>query len=276
MKRPSAIVLAAAAAAAALCGCSGAPPSALDGIRQRGEIVVGVKADTPPFGFRDKEGDLWGFDVDLAGEIARRLGAKPRFVGLTTAERIPALLDGRVDILAACVTITRERARAVDFSLPYFETHQALLVRADSPVRDYLDLAGRKVGAVKDSTGLATLKIVQPDAAVTAFDSYDDALKALAGGAVEALATDQIILAGLVKDAGDRFRIVGRFGWEPYGIAMRQNDSKLRSRIDEVLQEMWDEGVYQRIYDNWLGEHGRFPTRATFTITSFPRGGLKK
>ena len=91
-----------------------------------------------------------------------------------------------------------------------------------------------------------------------------------------AVATDYVILAGLVKGQGDKLKIVGRFGWEPYGIAMRPNDSKLRSRIDEALQDMWDEGAFQRICDNWLGEHGRFPTKGTFSITTFPRGGLEK
>jgi polar amino acid transport system substrate-binding protein len=266
----------AAVCAAVLSGCARSTGSNLDRIVERGEIVVGVKADTPPFGFRDKDGELWGFDVDLTNAIAGRLGVKPRFVPLTTAERIPALLSGKVDILAACMTITRERAREVDFSMQYFDTHQALLVSLGSPIKDYVDLAGKRAGVVKGSTAMSLVKVVQPDVAVVAFDKYDDALKALTGGEVEAIATDYIILAGLLQGRGDKLKIVGQFGWEPYGIAMRQNDSKLRGRINEALQDMWDEGAFQRIHDNWFGEHGRFPTKVPFSMTTFPRGGLEK
>lgn len=276
MKRLNMIALA-ACAAVLLLGCSQTTQrSTLDSVVKRGEIVVGVKGDTPPFGFKDKYGDLWGFDVDLGNAVAEKLGVKAKFVPLVTAEKIPALLSGKVDIVAACMTITRARERVVDFSIPYFETYQALLVSADSGITDYLDLAGKKVGAVKGSTGMATIKIVQPDAPIVPFSSYDDALKALTGGGVKAIATDYIILAGLVHGKKDKFKIVGRFGWEPYGIAIRENDSKLRGRINEALQELWDEGAYQRIYDNWLGKRGRFPTESSFVITSFPRGNPVK
>lgn len=257
-------------------GCAQSPKSALDTVSERGEIVVGVKGDAPPFGFKDKYGDLWGFDVDLSRAIARRLGVKATFVPLVTAERIPSLLSGKVDMVAACMTITRARERVLDFSLPYFETYQALLVSVGSDITDYLDLPGKKVGAVKGSTGMATIKVVQPDASVVPYTSYDSAVKDLAAGKIEAIATDYIILAGLVHGKRDKLKIVGRFGWEPYGIAVRENDSKFLDRINEVLQDLWDEGAYQRIYGNWLGKRGRFPTESTFSITSYPRGNLKK
>jgi polar amino acid transport system substrate-binding protein len=276
IKRFSIIVLV-TAFAALMVGCGQTSPrSTLDRVKSRGELVVGVKGDAPPFGFKDKYGDLWGFDVDLGKAIAKKLGVKAKFVPLVTAQRIPALKSGNVDMVAACMTITRSRARAVDFSMQYFETYQALLVRKDSKITDYLDLPGKKVGAVKGSTGMATIKIVAPDAVRVPFVSYDYALKALIDGKIEAVATDYIILAGLLHGKKDKLKIVGRFGWEPYGIAMRQNDSKFRSRVNEALQDLWDEGAYQRIYDNWLGKRGRYPTESSFTITTFPRGNLKK
>jgi polar amino acid transport system substrate-binding protein len=255
---------------AALSGC--VRTSALDGILQRKEIVVGVKEDSPPFGFRDQGGDLWGFDIDLAKRIARQLGVKPRFVPVTAADRIPKLLSGDVDILVASMTITRARERVVDFSYPYFETYQALLVRADSTVKDYMDLAGKKVGVAKGSTAMATLKVAQPDAVVVPFDEYDDVFKALEAGHVDAMATDYILLAGLMQGQGEKYKIVGKAGWEPYGIAMRQDDSKLRGRINEALQELWDRGSYQRIHENWFGERGRFPVKGNFSITTYPKG----
>jgi polar amino acid transport system substrate-binding protein len=252
-------------------GCTPNPASTLDRILARGELVVGVKEDSPPFGFH-QGGELWGFDVDLARKIADKLGVKLRLVPVTTANRVKKLMAEEVDVLAASMTHTRTRDRDTDFSMDYFATEQAFLVKADSPVRGYVDLAGKKVGAARGSTAIGNLKVVQPDAMAVAYEDYDKAFKALESGEVDAMTTDYIILVGLMRDQGGKYKVVGQFGHEPYGIAMRQNDSKLRGRIDDILQEMWDEGSLQRIYDNWFGEHGRFPAKITFTMTTYPKG----
>jgi ABC-type amino acid transport substrate-binding protein len=148
-------------------------------------------------------------------------------------------------------------------------------VRKGSKINDYVGLAGKKVGVAKGSTGMAMLKIVAPDAKAVPFDSYNEGIAALSDGSIDAVATDHIILVGLLAGKADKFKIVGRFGWEPYGLAVRQDDSKLRGRINEALQELWDAGEYQELYERWFGKHSRFATGVMFKITTLPQGNMK-
>ena len=285
-----------ALAVIAVSGCSGAPPkpnpepqqtepaaaapstpsSTLELIRDRGQIIVGVKEDSPPFGFR-KENELYGFDIDLSLKIAEKLGLGPKdvkFVPVTAANRTLKLMAREVDLIAASMTITRAREKVVDFSIPYFATDQGFLVTAGSAIRGYEDLADKRVGAARGSTSLDNTKRVQPDVIMQEFDTYDQALEALGLGRIDAMTTDYLILVGLVSDPvhRGRYEIVGRFGHEPYGLAMRPDDSKFRDRINEILQELWDEGAIQSITENWFGRRGRYPADIDFTMTTFPVG----
>ncbi len=271
-----------AAALAALAGCGGRgaggaassdrTASTLDTILARGKLVVGVRRDSPPFGFQDANGDLWGFDVDLARAIADRLKVGLELAPVTAATRLEKLKSGAVDMLAASFTITRAREEEVDFSMPYFADKQAFLVKADSPVSGYLDLAGKTVGAVEGTTAIENVRVVQPDAGISAFKDYAEAFAALKDGRVAAVASDSIILLGLIGGDKAGYKIVGKFGYEPYGIAVRQNDSKWRDRINEILMELWEEGALQRIYENWFGGRGRFPAEIDFAMTTYPKG----
>ena len=264
---------------ACMAGCglsSGGRPargeSVLDAVLARGKLVVGVRRDSPPFGFQDAQGDIWGFDVDLARAIAERLKVRLEIVPVTAADRFEKLRAGAVDLLAASCTITRAREEEVDFSLPYFADQQAFLVKKDSGIKGYLDIAGRTVGAVEGSTSMENLKIVQPDAKPAAFKDYREAFDAFKAGRVDAITSDSMILLGLLGGKRGDFSIVGRFGYEPYGLAVRQDDSRWRDRINCILMELWDDGILQRIYDNWFGEGGRFPAEVEFSMTTYPKG----
>jgi len=262
----------------AMTACGGGDRAAAAGddlarVTQAGVLRVGVKADTPPFGF--KRGDtLAGFDIDIAHALAQQMGLKDVvFVPVTSANRLAKLQAGEVDCVIASMTITRTRAREVDFTIPYFQDGQALLVKGDSPVRSYLDLSGRKVGAVKGSTSASNMKQVAPDAVVVAFDSFAALLAGLEAGTVDAITSDQLILQALAQGAKTAgLRIAGdRFSTEPYGIAVRQNQSRLRGALDEALQGIWEKGRWQLIFDTWFGPRAKFHTSSTFAITPYPR-----
>ncbi|MGH7143716.1 MAG: transporter substrate-binding domain-containing protein [Planctomycetota bacterium] len=269
-----ALLLVSAALAGAGCGapCTpAAPVSTLDTVMARKQLIVGVKTDAPPFGFV-AGGNYQGYDIDLARQIAHKLGVKVRFVPVTSADRIQKLNDKEVDLIAASMTITREREKDVDFSLCYFSTQDAFLVKSDSKISGYLDLAKMKVGVIKGSTGVANLAIVQPEAEPVVFDTYTEAFAALKAGHIEALTSDLVLLAGLAQGQTGQFKIVGTFGYEPYGLAMRQNDSKFRGQINDILQELWDQGVITQNIENWFGDRGRFPLQVNFTMETFPIG----
>ena len=271
------LILAALALALTVCGGgkrdAAAPGDDLARIKQSGVLRVGVKSDTPPFGFKRGE-TLAGFDIDIADALVQQMGLKDvTFVPVTSANRLAKLQAGEVDCVIASMTITRTRAREVDFTIPYFQDGQALLVKGDSAIQSYLDLAGKKVGAVKGSTSAANMKQVAPEAQIVAFDSFAALLAGLESGKVEAITSDQLILQALAQSAKTKdLRIAGdRFSTEPYGIAVRKNQSRLRGALDEAVQGIWENGRWQLIFDTWFGPRAKFHTSSTFSITPYPR-----
>ena len=127
---------------------------------------MGVKTDFPPLGFLDKKGVNKGFDIDIAKALSKELFGNEEaveFVSVTSENRIAFLTSGKVDVIVATLTITEERKRDVDFSIPYFITAQMILVRADSKITKYQDLAGKKVATIRGSTGDIAIGELVPD-----------------------------------------------------------------------------------------------------------------
>ncbi|MDA3960120.1 MAG: transporter substrate-binding domain-containing protein [Planctomycetota bacterium] len=260
-----------------LSGCGGnsrstADSDTLKAVKQRGEVRIGVKEDTKPFGFR-LGGERAGFDIDIAIAIAQQLGiAQVRFVTVTSANRIDMLKSGDVDMVLASMTITRQRDREVDFSIPYFQDGQGLLVQKDSDIGSYLDLAGRMVGAVKGSTSGSNIAQVAPDASVIEFGDYQRLERALRAGTVDAITTDTVILLGMAQSSKGALRLAGQsFTVEPYGVAIVENQSNWRDAINEAIQVLWESGQYQMIYDTWFGAHSVYGEHVNFAVTTYPR-----
>jgi len=255
-----------------------APPatpsaSTLDRVQQSKVLRIGVKSDNPPFCFQDKDGNPQGFDVDLGFRLSRALGVQPVFVTVTSAERISAIKDGKVDVVIATLTATRRRAREIDFSLPYYEDQQKLLVRAASPVQSYRDLSGKKVSAAKGSTSIDNIKVVAPDAQIVEAGSVAEAFGKLQAGDVEAITGDGLTLQALQLSASDpkQFRFAGEgFSVEPYVVGLPQNDSLFRARVNEALTEVWTSGVWTRIFNKWLGPQTPYNLEARFQMPVLP------
>jgi polar amino acid transport system substrate-binding protein len=237
-------------------------------------VRVGVKTDTAPFGML-VAGNYVGFDIDIAQALADRLGIEHVvFVPVTSGDRSDKLVAGEVDMVVASMTITRYREKRVDFTIPYFQDGQSILVKADSPIHSYLDLGGHTVGCVKGSTSSYYMKQVSPDAKVELFADFPALQAALDGGKVEAITSDLIILAGMVKNAPDpdAYRIAGeRFTTEPYGIAVPQNQSAWRNAINHALLELWEEGRYQEIVKTWFGPGKKYQVPVNFAIGVYPK-----
>lgn len=237
-------------------------------------VRVGVKSDTPPFGFQ--QGEAWfGFDVEVALALFQEMGIdNVVFVPVTSANRMEKLAKNEVDCVVASMTITRTREKTVDFSIPYFQDGQALMVKADSPIQSYLDLGSKKVGAVKGSTSAANMNQVAPEAQIVQFGSFQDLGKALDEGKVDAITSDSIILLGMMKRGGrsDAYRLAGdRFSTEPYGIALAHNQSRFRDLLNEGLQRIWENGRWQLIHDTWFGPRSKYAIQTGFSIAPFPR-----
>jgi polar amino acid transport system substrate-binding protein len=242
----------------------------LDDIKQRGTLIVGVKDSTPPFGVLDpKTRTISGYDIDFAAAIAKRLGVKLLAKAVESAERIPKLQSRDVDMIIATMSKNAEREKQVDFSEGYFVTGQKFAVRKGK-VRNLDDLTRATIGTVKGSTSEKQLRKEMPNAKVVLFDDYDIAFHALGQGQLDAVTTDEPILAGQLNKMPNKslFEItdVG-ISLEVYGIAMRKGEKRLQKEVNDTLGAMEQSGEAQRVFDRWFGPQSNAPLIRTFKIT---------
>ena len=225
-------------------------------IQQKGEIVVGVKYDVPPFGFKNpRSGAIEGFDVDLGEAVAQKLGVRPKFVEAISDNRIPFIKDGTVDLVLSTMTINAERAEQIGFTDPYFIAKGRILVPKDSDIAGIDDLAGRKVCTALGSTYEETLKKQAPKADLRLVDAYSECLELLQNGAVDAISTDDVILTGMIIQ-DDSLKLVGEeLTTEPYGGGFKKGDTQFAQFLNGVIDEYKSDGRWQRSYDKWLGRH---------------------
>lgn len=236
---------------------------AVEAIRQRGRLIAGVDQSTNLFSFRDPaSGQLQGFDVDIAREVATDLLGDPdkvEFRLLTSADRITALQNRTVDIVVNAMTITCARAEQIAFSTVYFQASQRLLVPTDSPVQGPGDLAGERVCAQVDTTSLATIGRIAPAATLLAVPNWDDCLVAMQQGQADVASTDNSILAGLaIQDPN--LHIVGpSLESEPYGIGVNKAQDDLLRAVNASLDRIRGDGTWPALYRKWLTALGPAP-----------------
>lgn len=240
---------------------AGAPDSpTLDRIRARGRLVVGLDTGSNLFSFRDPlTGSIEGFDADIAREVARDLLGDPNLVEfriLPYADRLPALQDRLVDVVVNTMTVNCERREQVDFSTVYFQAQQRILAARGSGIHSVADLAGRRVCTAAGSTSLTHLQQAEPDAIVLTVPSWSDCLVVLQQGQVDAVTSDDSILAGLASQ-DPYLQIVGdSLSPEPYGIGINKYDPDLVRLVNASLERMRQDGTWSRTYDRWLGVLG--------------------
>ena len=246
-----------------------AQSATLDKINQSGTLTIGTRTGSPPFAYVNKDNQWVGFSIDLveqaiAPALSRKLG-KPIKVEKkesTPPTRIALLASTAVDLIAGTMTDTRARRDSVDFSLTFFVTGAQFLVKTGSPIKSIQDVAGKRVAAQQASTNARIIRERVPTAQLREFPDQPAAFQALAQGQVDAYTNDGIQLAGLKVKAPkpDDWVIVGDFySYEPYGMAMRKNDSDFRAVVNNGLMEAIDSGKYFELYEKWFGPRGEVP-----------------
>jgi ABC-type amino acid transport substrate-binding protein len=252
------MMMALAALLATALGAS-AQTGTLAKIKERGKLLAGVKLDTPPFGSLDDKNEPAGFDIDLVRKIAARIGVPVELVKVTSATRIPLLVSGNVDLVAASMTHTRERDKAIDFSITYYTGGQSLMVPKASTVAGVKDLGGKQVAVQQGTTLEKNIAAAAPTAKIVAFRDYNAAWLALAQGRADAFTGSLNILQGFLKD-NPNFKIVGEmFSVEPFGVGVRQGDSDLRDEINFAIQDLWTSGEYAALYRKWFNAEPPVP-----------------
>jgi ABC-type amino acid transport substrate-binding protein len=241
-----------ALAVAALPAAAQAPQATIAKIKERGKLLAGVKLDTPPFGFLDEKNEPTGFDIEIVRKIAAHIGVAVELVKVTSATRIPLLVSGNVDLVAASMTHTRERDKAVDFSITYYTGGQSLMVPKASAIASFKDLDGKQVAVQQGTTLEKTIATIAPNAKVIAFRDYNAAWLALAQGRADAFTGSLNVLQGFLKD-NPNFKIVGElFSVEPFGIGVRHGDWEMRAAINVAVQDLWTSGEYATLYRKYF------------------------
>jgi glutamate transport system substrate-binding protein len=236
---------------AATAACGGAEQkSALENARG-GTLTIGIKFDQPGLGLRVADGIYRGFDVDVARYVADRLGVRPEritFKETPSAQRESMIESGQVDFVVATYSINDRRKDRVDFAGPYYVAGQDLLVQAaDTDIAGPHSLfAGKRVCSVTGSTPALYIERNFPQTRVQTYDSYSLCVEALRTGAVDAVTTDNVILAGYAAQSPGRFKLVNKtFTTEKYGIGLKKGDTELRRTINDAIEAMILDGSWQ-------------------------------
>jgi polar amino acid transport system substrate-binding protein len=259
MKKHISWLVAALVAGALLTACSkqeaapaAAKPAAL------AKIVVGLDDNFPPMGFRDAKNNLVGFDIDLAREAAKRLGAEVEFKPIDWNAKEAELGGKRVDALWNGLTITEKRKEQIAFTTPYLENRQIIVVTSQSTVKTKADLAGKVVGLQE---GSSAVEAVEKDAAgksIKTLKKFGDnvtALMDLSTGRLDALVVDEVVgRYYTAKKPGEYVVLEEHFGTEEYGVGVRKDDLELLGKLQKALDEMKKDGAAARISTQWFGK----------------------
>jgi polar amino acid transport system substrate-binding protein len=230
--------------------------STMSAIAKRGRLIVGIDQNAYLFGFRDPgTGELAGFEIDMAREVARDLFGDPgkvQFRAITTADRIPVLQRGDADLVIRTMTMTCERWQQISFSTEYLPSRQRLLVRKGSGIKDFDNLAGRKVCATRGSTSIRTIAAQPSHPIPVSTDSTLDCLVLLQQGQVDAVSTIDVLLAGLAAQ-DPTTEVTGKpVSDEPAGIGISQDTPDLVRFVNGTLERIRADGAWSRSYNRWL------------------------
>ena len=223
-------------------------------------IKIGIKYDQPGLGLKEPNGSFSGFDVDVATYVAKELGYKPdqiEWVETKSADRENALSRGDVKMIAATYSITDERKQKVDFAGPYLLAHQDLLIKADSNISKGTDLNGKNLCSVTGSTSAQNVKeSIAPKANLKQYSGYSECIAALQSGAVDAVTTDDSILAGFAAQSQykGKFKLAGlKLSNENYGIGVKKGDTETLNKINTALEKMVKDGSWKKAVEENFG-----------------------
>jgi ABC-type amino acid transport substrate-binding protein len=261
-----------------LTGSGWAAETTLEKINRTGVFTVGTRTASPPFGFINKQNEWVGFSIDLARLVNKGLEKKLNktikfeLKESAPATRIPLLTSLAVDMIAGTMTDTRARRDSVDFSLTFFVTGAQFLVKEGSPITGIANITGKRIGTQQGSTNERALRERNVQADLIVFPDQAAGYTALVQGRVDAYTNDGIQLWGLKYKAPNpnEWKVVGDFyTYEPYGMAMRKNESDFRTVVNNALMEALESGEYFKIYENWFGSKSETPYPITDSAKTF-------
>jgi polar amino acid transport system substrate-binding protein len=230
----------------------------LEGILKRGELRVGLEAGYLPFEMTDKKGDLIGFDVDMAKEMAKAMGVKLTLVNTAWDGIIPALLTDKFDIIMSGMTITQERNLKINFADPYIIVGQTILLnkKNEGVVKSYKDLNDPKytVCSKLGTTGEQAVKRLLPKANYKSFEVETEAALEVLNDKADATIYDLPFCAVFMAQQGkDKLIFLDQpFTYEPLAWSFKQGDADFMNWLNNFLRQVKNDGRYDRIYEKWI------------------------
>lgn len=245
--------------AAASESTAAAADASLDYIKEKGNFVLGLDASFPPMGFKDDSGNIVGFDIDLAKEVAARIGVELKLQPIDWTAKELELNNKNIDLIWNGMTITPERVESMTMSAPYMENKQIVVVPKNSEIQKLADLKGKTV-AVQDGSSAQSALAADADllSSINQIDFKDNvtALMDLKNGQVDALAVDSVVADYYTSQEPDAFRILEEsLAPEQYGIGFRKGEQSFADAVQAALDEMKKDGTFEKISMQWFGRN---------------------
>lgn len=256
-KKWGVVAMVAAAFSLVLVGCGS--DSSNTSTSNNKKIVIGLDDNFPPMGFRDKDNNLVGFDIDLAKATAEKLGREVEFKPIDWASKEAELASGRIDAIWNGLSITPEREKQLTFSEPYMNDRQIIVVTMNSPIQTKNDLKGKVIGIQDGSTSLVAFEKDQEIASsVKDVKKYADNVAALMDakeGRVDAVVVDSVVGRDYLKTRPGVYRVLDEdFGGEAFAVGMKKGNDVLAADINKALDELRKDGTMKQISEKWFGE----------------------
>ena len=242
-----------------LSACTTEDDGSLQRIRKEGYITFAMGRDFPPFYFHDNSDRLIGFEVDVAREIARRLGVRLKLMPVNWSGIIDGLKQGRYDGILASMSITESRKAVVAFSVPYYHSASSLFIRKDADFRVIADLTGKAIGVAAGTTYESDARDTL-SANVKYFDNAEAALTALQQGGIDGVVTDRVV--GIYVSKLKRLDVTylgTALRKEEIAAAFRPSDLALLNRINQILGDMTKDGTLNRFIKKVAGNEYPYP-----------------
>ncbi|PKK96443.1 MAG: amino acid ABC transporter substrate-binding protein [Tenericutes bacterium HGW-Tenericutes-3] len=239
-------------------GCNQGVINSWERLEDRGYMIVGLDDTFAPMGFRDNSGNLVGFDVDLAKEVGERLGVEVRFQPIDWDSKVLELNSGTIDMIWNGLTITESRLEEMLFSIPYIANTQMIMVASDSSINLISDLTGKKLGVQISSAAEESVNanaIVSSLGELIKYDQYNQALLELKNGTIDAVVIDEIMGRYIISQSEGDYKVASEnFAEETYGVGFRLESDSIRDKINEILNDMIEDGTASEISIKWFDE----------------------
>lgn len=228
----------------------------LEDVQKRGYFIVGLDATFAPMGYRDEKGEIVGLDIDLAREVAKRMGVEARFKPCEWDAIIFDLRSKNIDMVWNGMTITPAREKQVAFTKPYLSDNQIIFTRKESGTATVKDLAGKIVGVQLRSSGAQSVEdnpIKKEIKEIKKYATNVEALMDLEAGRLDAVVMDEISGKYYNSKKSTLNYSVENLAEESYGVALRKSDKALVDEINRILDEIKADGTFDKIKNKWLG-----------------------